>query len=311
MKVLDIIVKVIQFAIKYSSTILSLYKKFTNKKQPSNQLPKHTDVVDIDIPIHFDEPEANNLYLLECPNKPENCITGSSFAQQNMNLSGDIREQNTYFQFEIGNLPDFLRQLEEITVSDGYNTLKYYCTKDVISIGNNEDYFRMPMKPGTAQKIANLYNCTLPTTKMSRDIAKAAKVKLQPIPLGPPYDNSMQTTKRIMEHENKVNIQLADYNYDTLTTGQKKDIVITNKLYPDNNIKKVAIFGWFYPNGNFIQPLNASSHDNNYLDYSHGVRLISNRVMLNDKETTISEIFKDVTLCKLVSEEGVVKFTKY
>lgn len=42
---------------------------------------------------------------------------------------------------------------------------------------------------------------------------------------------------------------------------------------------KVAIYGWHYPGGEPIQPLYAG-HWDRYVDYSHGLRLVSDNLII-------------------------------
>jgi hypothetical protein len=184
---------------------------------------------------------------------------------------------------------------------------------DVLSIGSEQDYVRMPMNPHTAQAIADKYDCTLPTRKMCNDIWKLATNKLAPKPWGPPYDQDMFATHRIGEHNKTINSQLwsNSQDYKVLTAGHKKDVVLTNKLYPNNPNKRVAIYGWFMLDGKPIQLLNPSDHEDLYEDYSHGIRLIANDVIANGSPMRMQQVFAHPTLSRLVSDEGTLAFTRY
>src|SRR5207253_1071838 len=57
-----------------------------------------------------------------------------------------------------------------------------------------------------------------------------------------------------------------------LIAGIKKDVVITNRLGEKPN--HVAIYGWHKLDGDPIQPLTIV-HISPYVDYSHGIRLVS------------------------------------
>jgi hypothetical protein len=54
---------------------------------------------------------------------------------------------------------------------------------DYLSIGTDDDWARINITPLAAQKIADSLNCFLPTRKMVDDIYKAAKIKLEPVPM--------------------------------------------------------------------------------------------------------------------------------
>jgi len=245
------------------------------------------------------------------PSRDPGAITGSAFIQANMDLIGVPREANILNEFLHGNIPDFLRKLVPLTVSDGTNSITYLVTPDVLCLGSDADYVRMPMNPHTAQSIANQYDCTLPTTKIANCIWQAAVNRLPPAPWGPPYDGDMQKTYRIGVHHTTINNQLIGKDPHALISGHKKDIVLTNHLYPNNPNRRVAIYGWFMLTGTPIQGLNPTSHEDTYEDYSHGVRLIANDVTINGNPARMSDIFNSSSLCHLVSDEGCLLFQKY
>lgn len=238
-------------------------------------------------------------------------VTGSQFIQDNMNLVGAIREANILREFQNANMPNLLRNFIPITISDGRNTITYHVTPDVLCIGDDDDYVRMPMNPHTAQAIADQFNCSLITRKMSNDIWKMSTNKLEPKPWGPPYDGDMQKTYRIGVHNTTIQNQLAGRDPRALTSGHKKDVVLTNKLYPNNPSRRVAIYGWIQLNGQPIQGLNPSSHEDTYEDYSHGIRLVSNDCTVNGTAMKIQDVFRHQVYSSLVSDEGPLLFLRY
>lgn len=245
------------------------------------------------------------------PVRDPGATTGSAFIQANMDLMGPSREANILNEFLHGNIPNFMRTMLPVAVSDGTNSITYLVMPDVLCLGSDADYVRMPMNPHTAQAIADEYDCTLPTTKIANCIWAAAANKLAPSPWGPPYDGDMQKTYRIGIHNTTINNQLAGKDPHAMTIGHKKDIVLTNHLYPNNPNRRVAIYGWFYTNGSPIQGLNPTSHEDAYEDYSHGIRLIANDVVINGSPARMQDIFKDPSFHKLVSDEGTLLFQKY
>lgn len=257
----------------------------------------------------FDINSSQNISLI--PPQDSGAVSGSTFIQNNMSVDINVRENNILQEFLSGNIPDFTRKFVPITVSDGTNTISYLVMPDVLSIGNNDDYVRMPMNPHTAQSIADKYDCTLPTKKMVDDIWKNSVNKLIPLPWGPPYDSSMSSTSRIIIENNKIQAQLSGKDFTALTSGHKKDVVLTNQLYPNNPHARVAIYGWIEPDGQAIQGLNSFSHADTYEDYSHGIRLIANDVMVNGNLMRMSDVFNDASLSKLVNEDGILKFCRY
>lgn len=269
----------------------------------------------IDAPSSGSKPpaskEPNNSNLLTIPQKNSNAVTGSQFMQSNMHLGGEIREKNIVAELTLGNVPDFLRQLKPVTVTGSVGKITFYVMSDYISIGSNEDYVRIPMSPLSAQKVADVFSCTLPTRKMVNEIWKNAQIKLPPLPWGPPYNAEMHSTDRYQKHNTKIQKQLVGKDYTLLVAGHNKDVVITNRLAPNNPKKRVAIYGWFNSDGTVIQGLNPTSHEDTYADYSHGVRFISRTVTVNGVNKDIIDVFKDPVLSTLLSDEGVLNFVRY
>ena len=245
------------------------------------------------------------------PNRDPGAITGSVFIEENMKLTGATRESNILHEFLGGNVPDFLRNFTAVEVTAGTDSITYLVMPDYLCIGTDSDYVRMPMNPHTAQAIATKFDCTLPTRKMVNDIWKSSVNKVAPLPWGPPYDSSMMSTERIGIHNGRVQAQLAGKDFKALLSGHKKDVVLTNRLYPNNPNKRVAIYGWIQLNGQAIQGLNPVSHEDTYADYSHGIRMIANDVIVNGNPMRMKDVFADAKLSALVSDEGPLKFTSY
>ena len=254
--------------------------------------------------------------LISAPPRMEDFPTGSQFARIVSDMDKESREDSIYSQIIKGNIPGFIREMVPVNVADTIYKkpylLTYYVLPDYLSIGSDTDFLRIPMTPMLAQKIASLFNCSLPTTKMVDDIHRFSPVKLNPHPMTP--DETMTTVPVFMEHNKIINQQrdssITKYPVGTLVAGHKKDVVITNQLLGKNGKEKVAIYGWHYPWHRAIQHL-YTRHTNRWVDYSHGIRLISNNVILNGKSMQLSEIFQDPMTSMLISKEGVVNFMKY
>ena len=88
-----------------------------------------------------------------------------------------------------------------------------------------------------------------------------------------------------------------------LIAGHKKDVVLTNRL----NQKKgrVAIYGWHRGMLRPIQPL-STVHRASYADYSHGVRLVSEVVLINGRPRSIYDVLEDPELAPVLTCEGVI-----
>jgi hypothetical protein len=247
---------------------------------------------------------------LNLPTRQTNALSGSQFEATiaSSTLSLTNRENMIYAQVSAGNVPNFYRTLVAVTstatVSSVTQSVTYYVAPDYLAIGCDTDYFLMPMSPMLATKIGALTGTTLPTRKMVGDIWAAATVKLAPQPLS--AGSQMSTVPYFAHHDSIVGQQRATFSnpLGSLTSGDKKDVIISNMIYTTAN--RVIIFGWYYQNGTYIQPM-TNVHADTYMDYSHGIRLVQNTCMLNGSTpTTIQAVLESSTLNPILSDEGVI-----
>jgi hypothetical protein len=243
---------------------------------------------------------------LNLPARLAGARAGKDFISSTVGSSYVDREQAIFTELSWGNVPPFLRKLREVTLTatDGHgiaHTGIVKVTPDYLSIGTDEDFVWMPMNPMTAQRIADLCGCILPTRKLVDAIYAQATLKLVPQPK-PPVD-SMMSSEYYLDHNEMVEQQRGGRPLAQLTAGHKKDVVIARRLveYPD----RVAIYGWHQPGGQAIQPL-STVHENTYADYSHGIRLVLKRMLVDGKEVDVEEVLRDPDLCSLLSDEGTL-----
>ena len=238
------------------------------------------------------------------PTRNLNAVTGTTFIKNNLSDIGQHREDNILAEGLAGNIPSFLRNFVAVDVVDGSNNITYLVMPDVFSIGSDDDFVRMPMNPLTARKICDQYNCIMPTKKMCDQIWKAATVKIEPQPKGAPYDNSMLASQTYLDHNIKVEKQLSGKLRGQLVSGHKKDVIYAPSLVKDK--AHVCIYGWFHLTGVAIQgPMpNCTFHEVTYKDYSHGIRLIAQDVIVNGQPKNIYDVLNDSVLCHLLIEES-------
>lgn len=244
-------------------------------------------------------------------------LTGSQFAKSiaDTGLSLINREKRIYEEVKNGNIPSFLLKLKPLQIEKVINTkiykLEIYVLPDYISIGTDSNFFYVPTTPMLAQQIAGLTNSILPTKKMVDSIYANAKIKLEPQPIPP--SKEMTTVPVFIAHNNIVLKQLEEFkqqhSQSELTAGNKKDIIISNKIYGQPT-PRVVIYGWHKLDGKPIQPA-YNKHTNTWADYSHGVRLISNIGYLNGKRIKLTDLLKDPILHELLSDEGMILEPKY
>jgi hypothetical protein len=250
--------------------------------------------------------QALSAQSLELPPRPATAPNGTEFARSITNLSLPEREQKVLEAVKSGNVPSFLRKLVPVTVKSGTINATYLVAPDYLAVGSDDDYFLTPLSPYTAQAIADLLGCSLPTTQMVDDIYANATVKLAPAPIPP--SPAMTTVPVFLQHNAMVLAQRKQKSSVGLVAGHKKDVVIATKVFATPG--KVAIYGWHKSDGKPIQPL-YTGHTAAWVDYSHGIRLVQRRMMVNGHAKTIDEVLADPRLAPLLSREGVMRESRY
>ncbi len=251
---------------------------------------------------------------ISLPPRAANAPGGADFVKIISTLDFAQREQAVVEQVLAGNLPPFLRRLCPVTVMNvaggKTNIATFFATPDYLAVGSDEDYLLMPISPNTAQRLADRLGCVLPTRKMADEIYAAAAVKLAPSPIPP--GPAMTTVPVFAQINEKIRAQrlgnLSSHPLGALVAGHKKDVVISARLAGVTD--KVAIYGWQQTNGRAIQPL-YPGHAAAWVDYSHGIRLVSRDMLVNGETKTVAEVLADPKLCGLLSDEGVITNARY
>ncbi len=257
---------------------------------------------------------SSSAQTLNLPPRPSHAPTGSEFAARITPLALQDREKEIVAEVLSGNVPDFLRRLCAVSVTNitegKTNTATYYVTPDYLAIGSDADYFLMPISPNTGQRIADALQCSLPTPKMVNDIYAAAEVKLPPVPIYP--TPAMTTVPVFSNHNAIVRSQRAgavkSHPLGALVAGTQKDVVICAGLATVRG--KVAIYGWHQTNGVPIQPLYLT-HAAFWVDYSQCTRLVQQKMSVNGQDGTVAEVLGDVELASLLSNEGTLDNPRY
>lgn len=247
--------------------------------------------------------------------KTKKVVTGTEFMNKIWSVKRNIREKLIVEHLLDGCVPEFLKELEDISLfflpkdSKEASKLTLSVAKDYLCIGTDDDYVRIPMSPLSAQQVMDAYNCTLPTSSIVSLIWRATDQKLEPMPWGAPYDASMMSSYRYKEHNSRINNQIKNLGFDpkSLIVGHKKDVVLTNLLskHPD----QVAIYGWHRSTGKNIQPLYLG-HESTYADYSHGIRLVTRECLLDNNRMDILDLLRDERFCHAISSEGVLNVSR-
>ncbi len=252
---------------------------------------------------------------LNLPDRRADALSGSGFEEQIRSLPLAAREEAIFEQVLSGNVPDFLRELIPVTVKrlagEDSVTVTYFVTPDYLAVGDDDDYFLMPTTPLLAQRIGNEIGYSLPTRRMVDQIWEAAPLRLSPRPI-PPTD--LMTTVPVMyEHHLMVLEQREaakeEHPPGTLVAGHKKDVIISNRIYGQSS-GRVVIYGWHYLNGTPIQPV-YHGHAETYVDYSHGIRLVQNHIIVNGRPGNYHDLLQHPHWHVLISDEGVIPLPFY
>lgn len=232
---------------------------------------------------------------------------GSEFMHRISGLSLEEREEEIYKALAGGNIPRFLRST--VTLSGSFydsegvsHSVIYEAMPDYFSVGTDDDYCRIPMNPYTAQKLADKFGGSLLTSVMSDHIYEMAEIKIKPfnyLPVG----NANETVQKFKEHNDQIDRQISEAGgrKGQLVAGIKKDVILSRDIALKPG--KVVIYGWHNPGGKPIQPV-YSGHIWWYVDYSHGIRLVNNQVIIDGKPALLSEILQDKILYRIFSNEN-------
>jgi hypothetical protein len=178
-----------------------------------------------------------------------------------------------------------------------------FVSSDVVSVGTVDDFMRIPLTPIAAQSVANEKYSILPTAKIAKMIWQNAGAKLTPKNIVP---NKGANVEQYGAHSKILNDMLTGTSKGTLVSGHKKDVIISNGMKPG----KVVIFGWFKPDGSYIQP-KTDVHGDFFVDYSHGIRLVSRWMKLDGETVDILDVLRNPKTAGLLSSEGPLKFAGY
>ena len=115
----------------------------------------------------------------------------------------------------------------------------------------------------------------------------------------------MRSTDYVVHHSELISQQrdALGASLGELTAGDKKDLVLTNRLWQFPG--RVAIYGWHRDVHDPIQPL-STVHGAFYADYSHGIRLVSDVILVNGQRRSIYDVLRDPSLAGILSSEGPI-----
>ncbi len=245
---------------------------------------------------------------LDLPARTPGAETGSAFLERTEGLGRAAMDEAVAQAILEGNVPDYLRTLAPIRLEARGLVATLHVACDYLAIGSDDDFVRMPMTAAAAQRIANRLGATLPTPKLVDTIYEHAEVRLPPSFIeGGPTEGTL--ADYALHHRKLETHRLrGGHPLGVLTAGHKKDIVLCERLVerPD----RVAIYGWHRRAGDVIQPV-STLHSCRYADYSHGVRLVDQRLEVGGELLRLSDALRDPEWAWLLSSEGPLSVTAY
>lgn len=248
---------------------------------------------------------------LPIPDRPVAAPGASAIIAQISDLSLEDREALLVAEVLSGNIPSFMRVLADLELNVELEGREYVVLlrvlPDVLSVGHHTDFLRIPLSPQAAQVIADSTHTSLLTSKISDAVWSAATLRLAPRPIPP--SEAMTTVAVFADHHALIEATWPPgLPHGTIVAGIKKDVVLTPRL--DDEPGRVAIYGWHGQDGVPIQPI-YTGHSEGWVDYSHGVRLVSRRVRVDGVEYDLPALLEDPVLWALLSDEGAMRSARY
>jgi hypothetical protein len=230
------------------------------------------------------EPLATPLLML--PPRPAGAIGGAEFARRTSSLSSSERDRAVVAELERGNIPSFLGHLTPVKLTakpfEHAPAATIWVAPDYLAIGSDDDFLYVPLNYYSATVVADYFGCILPTARMVDAIYEQSAHHLTPAPL--PAGPLMRSNLYLEKHQQRIDAQRSGLPLGDLISGHKKDLVLSNALFQTPG--RVAIYGWHRAASDPIQPL-STVHGARYVDYSHGVRLVSTTVLVNGRARSI------------------------
>lgn len=264
------------------------------------------------------EEQANQEVDPQIPERPSDAPPASVFLASIKHLPREQQMAAIKEQIERGNIPNFMRKLVEVKLTKVVNGQTIEITTKVtphyMAIGDDNDYFVVPMNGELMGAMCNKFKMRPPTTKLVEAIQKQAEENGVVMSLTTAGELAKQTVDpqtgekmsvgwnsqvfgdheaRCMESlemaitSNNEMKKVMDENKDKLTAGGKKDVVIDGILLANDKReefdKRVVIYGAKDGvTGGRVQPL-SDIHFFGYTDYSQGGRLVHSMVKITIK----------------------------
>ncbi len=278
------------------------------RREPLEALETAPNTTDIGIANGPRLTACNTQMARAIPGRPRSAAAGSAVINAVTGAGGPDRDRYLVSQILKGNVPEGTRTLRPVRLTGtvrGKTTEIIVCVSaDYLAVGSDQDNIRVPLGLPAAMQVARSFDMLLPTTRIVDAAYRQADLRVAPSPMTP--GPQMSSTSYFAQHDRTVDAQMQRRSSrgDILMAGHKKDLVIANRL--NDKWGRVAIYGWHRTNGQPIQPL-STVHGANYADYSHGIRLVSRKAIVNGREADLMDLLSDAAFAAVLNSDGPLR----
>lgn len=184
-------------------------------------------------------------------------------------------------------------------------------TSDALHIVlENGSKFRPPCSAQLQQKCAEVFTASLPTPKIMDMSYVQASIKLDCVSLAAGAKMSTVDYSKLYNQE----FEKRRAGREGLIRDAGKSWVLSNRLGESKNI--AINHGFYSKSGSSISggvklyQSVGGRHNFLHTDYSQLIQLVSSQCLLNNETVEIVDLMKHPVLCKLLSYEGILRYTK-
>jgi hypothetical protein len=243
------------------------------------------------------------------------------------------REALIWAEIEKGNVPSFTRNFAPVVLTDERGRkATFLVSVDCFAVGTDDDWLRVALSGYYAQRVADLFDCFLPTNRIVFETYRQAEIRLVAHLLecqavgGGRWQRSTfacrlhedilqgripcKRGERVAEALGRLDPRLGGHegrcslppglHPGVLVAGHLKEITVNSADLE----KKLAFAGFFLANGKPLQNGVTCPHGPGYSDYSHGVRLVARKVEIDGQMVDYEDLVTDPACTGLVFQQG-------
>lgn len=247
------------------------------------------------------------------PAPPPDAPGGAAFLASLADMKLSERQEAMAAALLAGDVPARLRRFVEVTLTRRGHTAVLRVAPDFLLIGSDDDFVTAPLRALVAQRVADALGCVLPTRPLvDAVLAAGAKAPLKGMWRAGAPAGWLESWRCHRDHQARIKRPTAPPG--ALVAGYLKDVVLTPSLQKKvarNRRWPVAIYGaWDAAKGKVVQGL-VHDHAIDYVDYSHGTRLVSAVMTLDGVERAVADVLADPALAGALCDDGVIVPARY